>query len=202
MSFRSSIGRIGLLVLISIVAAASASFGASWDSFKTATFSGIDLDKALQPNLLEYTLTIGDAPTVTIGSETYSVDWVQSFYVVSGTSGGSFVATSDIDPKNWTWDTKSSPAQISGWTGKGNNRLNPGESATFEFASFNPGENPVAPAYHISYRIGGDSVTDWFKAAAKLPNPVVPEPGSLLCLSVGVCGLFFVARQRKKARVL
>lgn len=187
-------------MLIGIVVTASASLGASWDSFKTATFSGIDLDKALAPNVLDYTLTLGSAPTVTIGTKTYNVEWVQAFYVVSGTDTGSFKATDGKGPKNWTWDSKTNPGQIAGWTGQGKDRLYASQSVSFAFGSFDPGSNAVAPAYHISYQDGKNSITDWFKSGRKGPVPAVPEPGSILCLSVALGGLFFVARQRERAR--
>ena len=196
-----NISRIGLLSLACSVLVVSTLFAASWDAFTSASFSGIGLDKPLQANVLDYTLMLGSAPTVTIGSKTYGVNWVQAVYVVSGTPTGTFVATDGAGPNGWSWDSKTKPAQIAGWTGQGSDRLYAGQSADISFASFDPGGNPVVPAFHISYQDGGKAVTDWFKSNNATIG-TVPEPSSIICLSVGVCGLLFVARQRKRARRL
>ncbi len=198
MSLRRYLNGWNLLCIVGLTLVGATSFAASWDCFRTAQFDGISLDKQLQPNVLQYTLTVNQNPTITIGSKTYAVNWIQAFYVVSGRSSGTFTAANGSSPKQWTWDTKASPAKIAGWTTQGNSRLEPGESETFTFGSFNPGSNPVVPAYHISYRVGNCTYTDWFKQASKAPSPNVPEPGAVVCLSAALGGLIVRIRRRPR----
>lgn len=194
---------IGLGCVVALVAVAgSSALAASWDSFKSAQITGINLDKPLQANVLDYTLAIDSNPTITVGSETYAVNWVQAFYVVSGTPDGTFSASDGMSGKTWSWDSKAASGQISGWVGKGNDRLSPGDSMAFAFAEFDPGSNPVTPGYHISYQVGGKSVTDWFKGAGGSPPPnTVPEPSTLVALGSCFGGLLIASRYRRSRRV-
>lgn len=192
---------LGLLIALGVIMAAGSSFAASWDSFKSAQLSGITLDKPLQVNVLDYTLTVGSNPTVSIGTKTYAVNWVQAFYVVSGTSNGSFTATQGKSPKGWSWDSKGNPGQIAGWTTQGNNRLKPGDSMKFSFAQFDPRGNPVLAGYHISYQDGNKAVTDWFKTGGGLETGAVPEASSIAGLGAALGGLLVFTRRRKAQRL-
>ena len=190
--------RIGLLALLVVAAVGSVGFGASWDALAPAKVGGISLDKPLQVGVLDYKLELGSAPTITIDGKTFPVNWVQAFYVASGTPDGTFVATGGSGPEGWSWDSKASPAQISGWTGKGNGRLKPGDSALISFGSFDPQSNPVVSAYHIGYQDGGREVTGWYKAG---PNPGnVPEPSTVAVVVGGASGMLLIAWRWKARR--
>jgi len=179
--------RIGCLAALIVAAAASVAFGASWDALAPATVSGIDLDKPLQVDVLDYKLELGSMPTITIDGKTHTVNWIQAFYVASGTPTGTFVATGGSGPAGWSWDSKTNPAQVSGWTGKGSSRLKPGDSAVISFGSFDPQANPVVPAFHIGYQDGSHEVTGWYKVCAEQGS--MPEPSTIAALSAGVAGI-------------
>lgn len=197
MNRRTGIYTLGLLTVLCTLAIVSAASAASWTDFGTAQFSGITFDKPLQVNVLDYTLTVSDHPTVTVGSHTYQVNWIQSVYVVSGTPGGTFTASGPAS-KGWSWDSKTSGGgQISGWTGQGNNRLYAGQSRMFHFSAFNPNGNPVTVGYHISYNDGQNVVTDWFKRASTISPIPVPEPSPILCIGVAIVGMFAHVRRRR-----
>lgn len=198
MTRRFAIHMFGLLVLACIVALASGASAASWSSFNEAQFTGITLDKPLQVDVLDYTLTLSTNPTITVSGQTYQVNWIQSFYVLADKPGGSFTATNG-QGNGWGWDSKTSGGgQISGWSGQGNNRILPGGSRTFHFATFDPRGNPVAQGFHVSFNKGPDVVTGWYALKYRLPpSAVVPEPSSMICLvaaTVGFAGL--VLRRR------
>jgi hypothetical protein len=197
---RTSIWRIGCCAALLVVVAASFGYGASWDALELATVSGISLDKPLQAGVLEYTLALDSAPSITIGGNTYAVNWVQAFYVASGTPDGAFIATSGSGPNGWSWDSKSSPAQISGWTAKASSRLNPGDSASFRFGSFDPQGNAVATAFHIGYQGADKQVTGWYKVYRVSNTQGVPEPAGILALCAGLSGLLGLAWRRKAER--
>lgn len=196
MNRRFAIHTLGALVALCSIASANLAWGASWDAFASAQFGGIALDKPLQVNVLDYTLALGDNPTITLGSHTYPVNWVQSFYVVSGEPNGTFTATNGVGNTGWSWDSKTSGGgQISGWTGQGSNRIDPGESKVFHFSSFDPHRNPVVTGFHVSYQDGQDTVTGWWKDRSLLTT--VPEPSTMAALAVPLVGLYAFARRRR-----
>lgn len=196
---KTSVLRIGCLAALLVAVAAPFGYGASWDALAPATVSGISLDKPLQAGVLDYTLDLGSAPSITIDEQTYAVNWVQSFYVASGTPNGTFVATDGSGPAGWSWDSKTKPAQISGWVGKGNSRLSPGDSALISFGDFDPQANPVVTAYHIGYQDSGEEVTGWYKVDGGPNVGGVPEPAGVVALSAGLSGLLGLT-WRSKAR--
>lgn len=201
---RMSVLRIGCLAALLVAVAAPVGFGASWDALAQATVSGISLDKPLQVGVLDYKLELGSAPSITIGEKTYAVNWVQAFYVASGTPNGTFVATGGSGPDGWSWDSKTSPAQISGWVGKGNSRLSPGDSAVISFGNFDPQANPVVTAYHIGYQDSSKEVTGWYKVYGTVSGGSnaggLPEPAGVVALGAGLSGLLGLAWRWKARR--
>lgn len=194
-----AIYRLSVLVVAFALALVSYASAASWSAFGTAEFSGIALDKPLQVDVLEYTLTIGDKPTMTVRETTYRIDWVQSFYVVSESGGGIFDASNGSADQVWTWDSQVSDGrQIAGWTGQGNNRLYPGGSRTFEFATFDPKGNPLTTGFHVSYTDGKNTMTGWWRWKDHIQSAVVPEPSSMICFGVGAVSLIGLSLRRRR----
>jgi hypothetical protein len=199
LSIRSGVV-IGCLAALFAAGVASVGFAASWDGFAPATVEGISLDKPLQGGVLDYRLELNSAPTITIGGKTYTVNWIQAFYVASDTADGAFLATGGSGPSGWSWDSKTNPGQISGWSGKGNDRLKPGDSALISFGSFDPLGTPVVPAYHIGYQVGGKEVTGWYRTGSGSGSAGAPEPAGLVALCTGMAGLSGALWLRKTRR--
>lgn len=187
---------LGVLMLAGVCSAVRA---ASWNGIEIAEFSGVTLDKPLQVGTLDYTLSVADNATIKLGSETYDIEWVQAFYVVSGEEGSTFTAT-EGEGNSWNWSSKiSGGGQISGWSGQGNDRIDAGESRTFHFGSFAPGRKSITTAYHVSYRDGSRGVTGWWKDPVRELSSV-PEPSavaSVMLLLVGFTGLW-IRRSRSR----
>lgn len=185
------------MVLATLVIASS-SMAASWSAFIAADFDDIYLDELLVAENVDYELFLGSAPTITLGSHTYDVVWIQSFYVVSGTENGTFVATDGSNTAGWSWNSKTSGGQISGWNGQGGNRIYPGESRKFVFSAFDPGANPVVMGFHLGYMNGDNEViTGWYKDGDGPDFPSVPEPSSMLALMCGAVGMVGMVRRRR-----
>jgi len=166
---------------------------ASWSSFMDAAISGVSLDQPLATNVLDYTLSIDAAPTITLGMNTYPIIWVQAFYVVSLTGAENFTATPGAYPADWKWESKTIPGRIVGWQGQGaGERIYPGQSKQIQFASFDITDKPVVEGYHIGYVTPtGEVVTAWFKNTQQ-----IPEPGSLSALAIGISALIGLRRRR------
>jgi len=179
------------LALCLLAVGAVQSDPASWSSFMDAAISGVSLDKPLATNVLDYTLSIGASPTITLGMNTYSIIWVQAFYVVSLTGAENFTATPGTYPTDWTWESKITPGRIVGWQGQGaGERIYPGQTKQFQFASFDITGKPVVEGYHIGYVTPTGTVyTAWYKNT-------VPEPGSIAALAIGLSALIGLRRRR------
>ncbi len=199
MNRRFAIYRLGLLVSVFVALLGTGALAASWSAFTEAEFSGITFDKPLQVDVLDYTITIDPNPTITVGGKTYEIDWVQSFYVLAAEPGGTFVAT-DGQGNMWSWDSKTSGGgQISGWTGQGNNRLRPGQSGTFHFATFDPKGHPLAAGFHVAYRDGDDVITGWYSFRTGFHNSMIPEPSPMVCFGVAGVGMLGLVLRRRRA---
>lgn len=163
----------------------------SWSSFYPASFSDIYLTPSLGTDILDYTLTIGAAPKITLGANSYDVNWVTAYFVVSQDEATDFTATNGTTVTDWKWEFKSMPGRISGWIGEGSQRIYPGQQKALGFGSFDITNNAVLSGFHLGYQDGDVEVTDWYKGTLL----VVPEPSSLLVL---VGGLSAVAATRRR----
>jgi hypothetical protein len=184
----------GLLAVVLIVTTGVASPDpASWSSFMDAAISGVTLDQPLATNVLEYTLTVGPAPKLIFGGNTYDIVWVQAWYVVSLTGAEDFIAEPGYAPPDWKWESKTIPGRIVGWQGQGNERVYPGQSKFFTFTSFDITNMPVVAGYHLGYTNpgGGTVYTAWFK------DTQIPEPGTLIGLASMALGAVFGFRRRR-----
>ena len=164
----------------------------SWDAFKLADFSGIYLSPSLETDVLTYTLSLGEHPTMTYNSVTYDVKWVTAYFVVSQNDTKFFSATNDgTSPLDWKWEKNPDlPATlVAGWH-DGDDTLNPGSSATLVFGSLNITDNAVLSGLHVSY----NSTTGWFKGTL----PPVPEPSSLAGLAIAAALSLPLLRRRKR----
>jgi hypothetical protein len=195
-----------LLVVVLTVAAGTAAFSASWSSFSDAIFTGITASPVFATNVVTYNLSVGAAPMITIGSNTYSVVWVQGFYALSSDGVGTFYAGGSditIGGLTWKWDTSpniSSPNNyvVAGWSAQGSApRLTPGNNKSFSYSAFQiPQNNSVILGLHVGYLDSGtqQNVTAFFKPE----NPVVPEASASLLGGIGapLVGIMAFARRR------
>ena len=190
----SMICAFGLLAagLVGPVPAANAT---SWSSFEPASFADVYLGPQLATDQLDYVLSMGPSPKITIGPATYDVNWVQAFYVVSQDRETGFRATNGTTVHDWTWDAKDSPGQIAGWRGTGQNRLYPGGQKMLGFGELDITGNAVLTGLHVGYKTGSKEETGYYKGAPSEPSPV-PEPGSLIALATGLFGSVWVLRRR------
>jgi hypothetical protein len=170
----------------------------SWSSFVAAEFLGVDLVPSLTTDQLIYDLHLRSGATIYIGSNVYTIKWIQAFFVVSQDQETSFVATNGSGPAGWKWEEKSLPGRIAGWHNEGTGRIYPEprspSSAHFEFGSFDITGNAVLPGYHLGYQDGASEVTGWFK------GPTVPEPSSLFGLGAAFLTSLALLRRRWHAR--
>lgn len=188
---------LGLLLVLACLPAC-ASLAASWTSFIPAAFSGIQLTPAPATGQLTYTLSLGPTPKITIGSNTFDVNWVQAFYLISQEPKQGFTCAAGSAVTDWQWESKTNPGYIAGWHGQGSNRIEVGESKNFEFASLNLQGNSVVPGLHVGYQSGCREITGYYKGnLSTVPN--VPEPTGAGALIAGLCGLPLAARRLRRA---
>jgi hypothetical protein len=170
----------------------------SWASFSEAIITGVYLAPALESDTLSYTISIGDVATIKFGDTTYSLDWIQGFYVLSLDETKTFVATNGAN-NSWTWEAKpvnGDTFNMAGWHNVGNaDRILPGANKTLTYGTFNFSTTDVSMGFHIGY--GGGGETAHFKT---LDIPVLPEPGSLLALASGVIGLVGLEYRKRRAK--
>jgi hypothetical protein len=159
---------------------------ASWSAFKDGWFTGVTVTPLFTTGVLQYTVALSAAPTVTIGGTTYDVTWMQAVAVVSASQNEGFTATGS-DFGVWKWDSKSAPGtglNVAGWETTGANRLLPGQSQVFTFTTFDLGSTAVFPGYHVgySYWIGETRIDDseWVKDIPEVPAPLLAALGAPL----------------------
>ena len=157
----------------------------------SATFAGIQVTPGLTSGTTDYELVLGPSPQITIGPDTYPVNWIQAYYVVGETSSTVFTATEGTTSTGWTWESKDAGGQIAGWHGTGGNRLYPGDTMEFSFAEFLIPDAAVLSGIHVAYQVGDDEVTDWRKSDLN-----VPEPSSLAVMGVAIVGSLTLIRRR------
>ena len=167
----------GMELLVLGVGPATAS--PAWSAFNAASVS----DMSLAVDELKYTLTLGPNPTLTYLGTTYTLNWLQSFCLVSDAPGHYFAASAgpagtwDFD----TWFNDTSKIAVAGWSGSGSaDRLCPGQSKQFVYTSLDTTGNAVIPGFHAGYGTAG--MTAFFKVTlppSPGPNPQIPEWGSL-----------------------
>lgn len=192
----------GLLALTTlfVLACASSVAAVSWSAFKEAEFSGITIDKPVEVDVLDYTITIGEHPTIAVDGQTHELHWIQAFYLISETPGGKFVAANGAG-NTWNWDSKTNDGgQISGWHGQGNNRIHPGGAETFHFSQLDPQDNPLIAGFHVSYDDGKNAVTGWYSWRNQVQAAMVPEPSSLLSFGVASVGFLGLTLRRRRTR--
>ena len=165
----------------------------AWSSFTPAVFHDLYVSPDIASGRLDYTLTVGPNARIILGSESYAVQWVQAFFVVSRDAAGRFTATDGTVAGSWKWGKNVNPGQVYGWAGLGGHRLYPGQSRTFAFAAFDLNGTPVYPGYHLGYETPSGTVTAWYKAMGH-----VPDPPSLI--GVGGCSATLVAVLRFRRR--
>lgn len=164
------------MVLIGLVST-SGLFASSWSSFAPATVSGLHITPALESGVVNYTVTLDSDATITVSSGTYSLDWIQSFYILGREDSDTFTASKGASANNWTWDESSNPGQTAGWVGNGGERILSGGSKTFEFGKLTFAPNKVIPGFHLAYQTPDGQVTGPYRTT------FVPEPSSLLGLA-------------------
>jgi len=189
-------GAVALAVGVAVLVLTTASVAAvpAWNAFDAATVSDIFLDV----DGLKYTLTLGLSPTLTYLANTYSVNWVQSFCLVSDAETHYFTASGGA-AGSWGFDTnKNDPAKIAvaGWSGGGGDRLYPGQSKDFVYSTLNVTGNSVVAGMHMGY--GSNGLTHSFKCPLPpTPKPVIPEWSSL---SLGMLALPPLTLFRRRPR--
>ena len=179
---------LGLVLASCLVA--SPAVAAAWNSLMPATFTGIQVAPGLTSGITDYELVLGPSAQITIGPDTYPVNWIQAYYVVGETSPPVFTATEGTTSTGWTWEGKDTGGQIAGWHGTGGNRLYPGDTMEFSFGEFLI-PDAVLSGIHIAYQVGEDEVTDWRKSYLN-----APEPSSLAVMGVVIVGSLTLMRRR------
>ncbi len=185
---------LGLVAMFALSSAAMA--GPAWSSFEEATFSGITLTEGSSTAPYDFILSLGSAPTVTVGGTTYDVSWIQGFYFLGKDSTTTFNAT-DAGTSGWNWSTKpptdSGPYSVAGWEAVGaGDRMYVDSSKTFSLSSFD-GMDDTVYGLHLGYGNSEMFVTKKFKG-----DVPVPEPTSLMALATGLGGLATFVRRRRK----
>lgn len=179
-----------------------------WSTFTGATFSGVYLEPALTSGQVDYTLYLDAAPTITIGSSTYALNWIGAYFVVAVDQSKPFTASSGTitgpngEATNWHWEAK--PVQtaplfeIAGWMAEGDgSRVKPGDPTTLKrmhygILAFDPQSSPVLSGLHVGFTmvVGQPETTGFYKG-----DLVIPEPSSVVIL---VCGLAGLAARRRR----
>lgn len=173
----------------------------SWSSFALAdAFLDMYLSPPLATGVLNYSLILGSNPQIVLGGNTYNVDWVQAYFVVSQDQSTGFTATNGSVVTDWTWEAKSLPGQIAGWHGEGTNRVYPGQSKALGFApGFDITGNAVLSGLHLQYSGPGFMNTGWYKDP--LPDVVIPEPVPPLLAGLGGTFLASLTMLRRRLHI-
>lgn len=183
---------LAALLGISLAAAPVAADPAAWAAFQIASCTDIYLTPAFTTDQLDYTLSIGAAPEITIGPDTFAVNWLQACYVVSQDDVTPFTATDGLVVTDWMWESQTVAGYVAGWFGTGMNRLLPAQSKALGFGTFDITGNAVLVGLHVGYQSGSEEISGFFKTDL----PMVPEPSSILALLFGTAGLAGWRRSR------
>ena len=188
---RLAVLAVALCTILGFAASAMAN-PPSWGAFKLADFSGVYLSPSLETDVLTYTLSLGDHPTMTYNSVTYDIDWVKAYFIVSQDDATPFSADHDgTFPLDWKWETNpTADPLVAGWH-DGNAHLTPGNSLTLVYGSLNITGNAVLSGLHVGYQ--GGTVTDWYKGM------LIPEPSGILLLVSGLGGFAVAVRRRVRS---
>ncbi|MHB9038838.1 MAG: hypothetical protein ACYC64_19520 [Armatimonadota bacterium] len=163
----------------------------SWDSFKLSTVADIYLTPLPATGVLIYSLSLGPHPTITISGNTYDVDWVQAYFLVSQDESTPIEAANADIVDDWTWELKNT---IAGWRGTANGRIGPNQSKVLGYELLNIDDNAVLSGMHVGYQVDSNTqLTGWYKT--DLPSSV-PEPSSIVALGVAFAACIPVARRR------
>ncbi|MHB9036414.1 MAG: hypothetical protein ACYC64_07085 [Armatimonadota bacterium] len=195
-----------VMALVILIAASTAAFSQSWNSFSEASFTGITVSPAFATNVLTYNVSLGAAPTITISGNTYNVVWVQGFYALSADGVQEFYAGgSNITSGGNTWKWVANPNigspnnyVVAGWEAQGNPaRITPGNNKSFSYTHFQIPQNvSVILGLHVGYWNAGtqENVTARYKPG----NPEVPEASALLLGGIGAPFLGMAAMARRR----
>lgn len=163
----------------------------SWSAFDPASFEEIYVTPELALDGLNYIISLGAHPKITLGGTTYNVNGIQAFFVVSQDQETGFIATNGTG-NDWKWEDKTQNGRIAGWLGEGGLRVHANESKLFHYGTFDPTGNDVLSGFHVAYQSGSTEITGWYKDDA----PPVPEPSSLIALLTGCIGCGYLLRKR------
>jgi len=183
---------LGVLAVLGVCCVGSVAWAASWSSFLPADFEDVYVTPPLAGGTLSYTLSLGEAPTVSFEGNTYNIKWVSAFYAVADTRRDCFYATEGESELGWRWEAKDRPGVIAGWHGTGQNRLYAGDEAKFWFGSLEPEGTNIVFGLHVGYCMSdGVVMTDYRRSTSELLRaprvPPIPElPASALAVLGGL----------------
>lgn len=190
---------LSLLISLMLLLTVSASWATSWSAFEPATFEGIYLTPSVSTGILNYELSLNNSPTVTLSDgTTHDIIWIQAFYLLGQDKVTSFTAENGSVVTDWKWESNSSQGQASGWQSTGNDRIELGETKTFGFSQLDVTGRIIQYGFHIGYTTSSGNVTKFFKGdlPGELNVPPVPEPSSVMGLSVMLLGSVFPLLRR------
>ncbi|MBL8059798.1 MAG: PEP-CTERM sorting domain-containing protein [Chthonomonas sp.] len=186
---------LSFALLLALVAGAQAQTRSSFTNVGSIT------DIAVTNSGLSYNVSLSGTPTINYSGDTYEIDYIVGFWVLSST---------DISVSNsasGAWSTNNSNAGsggIAGWTVSYQNsqRIDPTESKTFTYNQLNNVNNRM---YGFWVRLGdevghADKNGHGSHANSKVyvtGTCVVPEPGTIAALSIGAAAML---RRRRKAK--
>ncbi|MCE5322906.1 hypothetical protein LLG46_06285 [bacterium] len=186
-----------ILAVIALMGALGISASAdppSWSSFDPADVTGIFLTQLPTTDQLTYSLSMDSHPTITLSGCTYTVNWIQAYFLVSQDQDAPIEATNAVGINNWTWEYKSTPGAIAGWHGTDQTRIRQGGSKTLAYETLNIDNNNVLSGMHIGYQADATTeVTGWYKTTLIS----VPEPSSMIAIFVGLTSLIPIISRRR-----
>ncbi|MEN6356717.1 MAG: hypothetical protein ABFD83_06500 [Armatimonadota bacterium] len=186
---------IAVFALLGALGIAASADPPSWSSFDPAEFDEVYLTPVPATDQLTYSLSMGAHPTITLSGNTYAVNWIQAYFLVSQDQDTPIDAANAVGVNDWTWEYKDTPGAIAGWHGTDPDRIHPGEDITLAYKTLNINNNKVLSGMHIGYqKTSTFEDSGWYKTTLAA---YVPEPSSMIAICVGLTSLIPAVLRRR-----
>lgn len=178
-----------------------AAFGYAQQYSSFANVGTISPDISISQAGNSYTVSLANNATQTYAGDTYEVDYIIGFWVLSTQN----ITATNINPSGWsTNNNNAGSGGIAGWSigYQDSRRIDQGESQVFTFSSFSTGG---AKSFGLYVRFGEalncpdkNGCGDHANEKKYIRGNPVPEPASIFALGLGASALLRRRLRSKK----